>query len=977
MDISETGKILYSESKRIINEAKSNGQLVLFVGSGASVESGMPLWKDAVEKIAEKLPLTDNQNDILKIPQYYYNTRGKKEYTQLIRDIFRYEDNLVPTKLHKKILEFQTDTIVTTNYDHLIERAAEENGEFIRVISQDIDMPYRKSKRELIKLHGDFEHDNFVLKEDDYLNYSRNFKLIETYTKSLIGSKVILFIGYSLNDPDIKQIIAWVKDVLKEDFQRAYLILTIATPNSIEREYFKNLGINLIYASELVEQTELTHTQQLTMVLEYLLDKEQGNALDLLYNEIRPLQELNYVYGKYIENAFRKSGIKCEGNTIWGMMDNEGDNPLFEAIWVVLENRKNNSICDRKKVESIIQVCEKSRFSEVIKYKGHQCVKQSINNIERTHLEKMIYLFDYAGLRGGLESNNSKMSPDTPELYMQQAFICAFFYEYSRAYNYLKLASRAYYSRKSYAWYFIAEFNRKYVGEVASSPVNTHISSAEKNVLKSEVNALDLDRILNSIPDIGNDSNTFLKDLKNFTIAYTLFYDVYAKSLKTSEQASTRYSLFAGTAAYESLRTKISDFDRYETNNYIILDRFTENKSIFDLYIRTILSSVNAKDITDESEGELIGNIKPDSLTAFDLYVILRYMNQKEMKNLFEEYGIKILPLSKEGETYLFDVCNSICNEDAYQKLSVFETDRFWIYLELLGHVQIIADIAWNVFERFNRINSDFEIRSYRSSINSFIKNICNQKLFENIKLCELAKLFAEKIVRLIIGDKAITKHVFTVLYNLLYFIHEGGHSFDNLQQIKLLVSEKQNEILFEIYPFLGEVAKEAVNEEYAMWSPKENDAEEYYQYCNAILTGVKKPDKDIEESILKWISSEYNSERKEKNNVPFRQAVNHTDVLRQLINLFLGNKIFDIDRLRIITENTSDELAKWLLDLDKFDYRKFDYSWLLLCADNLLETIAKNENARRNIVLIYKEQYEAMEGREEIHNIIVKYFIK
>ena len=204
MSISESGMKLYKESKRIINDAKENGQLVLFVGAGASVDSGMPLWSKAIEKIAEKMPLTDKQNDPLKIPQYYFNTRGKKEYTQLMRDIFRYGDNLIPTELHKKILQFETATIITTNYDHLIERAAEANGEFMRVISKDIDMPYRKARRELIKMHGDFENDNFVLKEDDYLNYSHNFKLIETYIKSIIGSKVVLFMGYSLNDPDVK-----------------------------------------------------------------------------------------------------------------------------------------------------------------------------------------------------------------------------------------------------------------------------------------------------------------------------------------------------------------------------------------------------------------------------------------------------------------------------------------------------------------------------------------------------------------------------------------------------------------------------------------------------------------------------------------------------------------------------------------------------------------------------------------------------
>ena len=95
--------------------------------------------------------------------------------------VFHYKKHLEPSAIHDLIIQFGTQTIVTTNYDHLIELSAERNSEMIKVISKDSDLPYRKSERELIKIHGDFENDNFVLKEDDYLNYSRKFKLIENY----------------------------------------------------------------------------------------------------------------------------------------------------------------------------------------------------------------------------------------------------------------------------------------------------------------------------------------------------------------------------------------------------------------------------------------------------------------------------------------------------------------------------------------------------------------------------------------------------------------------------------------------------------------------------------------------------------------------------------------------------------------------------------------------------------------------------
>ena len=184
MDMESDLKKLYAESKRIIKEACLNKQLVVFVGAGASISSGMPSWSEAIAQISEHLELDSNTlcfNDFLRIPQYYYNARGKKEFTQFMHEIFHYKIHLEPSAIHDLIIQFGTQTIVTTNYDHLIELSAERNSEMIKVISKDSDLPYRKSERELIKIHGDFENDNFVLKEDDYLNYSRKFKLIENY----------------------------------------------------------------------------------------------------------------------------------------------------------------------------------------------------------------------------------------------------------------------------------------------------------------------------------------------------------------------------------------------------------------------------------------------------------------------------------------------------------------------------------------------------------------------------------------------------------------------------------------------------------------------------------------------------------------------------------------------------------------------------------------------------------------------------
>ena len=77
----------------------------------------------------------------------------------------------------------------------------------------------------MIKYHGDFENHNIVLKENDYLNYSKNNTLKEVFVKALFSNKVILFIGYSVSDPNIKLLIKDVQHILKKHHQKAQIRL--------------------------------------------------------------------------------------------------------------------------------------------------------------------------------------------------------------------------------------------------------------------------------------------------------------------------------------------------------------------------------------------------------------------------------------------------------------------------------------------------------------------------------------------------------------------------------------------------------------------------------------------------------------------------------------------------------------------------------------------------------------------------------
>lgn len=96
-------KTFYEESRRLIRSAMAEHNLIIFVGAGVSLDSGMPSWSQAISQIAKKLDVSPDDVDNLKIPQYYFNARGKNDYTQLIHQIFKYGIHLQTMPVHKKL----------------------------------------------------------------------------------------------------------------------------------------------------------------------------------------------------------------------------------------------------------------------------------------------------------------------------------------------------------------------------------------------------------------------------------------------------------------------------------------------------------------------------------------------------------------------------------------------------------------------------------------------------------------------------------------------------------------------------------------------------------------------------------------------------------------------------------------------------------------------------------------------------------
>lgn len=229
--------------KEILKSSQEN-KLVFFIGSGFSKFSEtelikIPNWSELIDELKEDLNLP-NENDFLKIAQLYFLKYGQHSYTQKVKSTIK---KLEPSVFHKNLFDIAPHYIITTNWDDLLEKTAQDMGYAYDLISSDVDLAQSQLDKKIIKMHGDFRQHNFVFKEDDYLQYSQNFPLIENYIKGIFSTSTIVFLGYSYSDYDLKQIVSWVSNISKATPKKYLLQKSF---DDAQAHYLKNHGISLL-----------------------------------------------------------------------------------------------------------------------------------------------------------------------------------------------------------------------------------------------------------------------------------------------------------------------------------------------------------------------------------------------------------------------------------------------------------------------------------------------------------------------------------------------------------------------------------------------------------------------------------------------------------------------------------------------------------------------------------------------------------
>lgn len=186
-----------------------------------------PLWGDLCDAMVEQLyPGKRNSapKDPLRIAEEYRTYFGQASLDDFIRSQFP-DRSWQPGVLHAELLEFPWSDVLTTNWDTLLERAAEATSDQrYDLVRLEADLPHARAPR-VVKLHGSLGDEGpLIFAEEDYRTYPIRHAAFVNLARQIFIENELCLIGFSGDDPNFLEWTGWVRDQLGGKARRIYIV---------------------------------------------------------------------------------------------------------------------------------------------------------------------------------------------------------------------------------------------------------------------------------------------------------------------------------------------------------------------------------------------------------------------------------------------------------------------------------------------------------------------------------------------------------------------------------------------------------------------------------------------------------------------------------------------------------------------------------------------------------------------------------
>jgi hypothetical protein len=209
-------------------EELASRRCVVFLGAGASAGclsavdgANPPTWGRFLENLKNRIPVDSRTPTIdsliekekyLDAAEVILNKLPAAEFSRAIRELFvqpRYERS----SIHESTLKIDPKVVVTTNYDDVYDAycrtgIAQDGYNVCKYYEQHLATDLRSPVRVIVKAHGCVNDiSKIVLSRSQYFKAKQENNEFYAILNSLFMTNTLLFLGYSMSDPDIQLVL--------------------------------------------------------------------------------------------------------------------------------------------------------------------------------------------------------------------------------------------------------------------------------------------------------------------------------------------------------------------------------------------------------------------------------------------------------------------------------------------------------------------------------------------------------------------------------------------------------------------------------------------------------------------------------------------------------------------------------------------------------------------------------------------------
>lgn len=601
----------------ILRNSKQQGSLAIFVGCGVSCATNNTKYKSWGQLIDQlKNDLNSEENDFLKVAQLYFLEFGSRQIKKKVKSFFPEIDE--PGEIQKAIINLRPHYIITTNWDCLIDNAIDDNPGLIDKIATDKELVQSDKDKKYLKIHGDFAHDNFVFTEDDYLNYSYNFPLIENFIKSILSTHVVLLLGYSFSDWDLKQIVSWIRHNSKER-PPIYMVERIGYSN-VTAKYYDNLGIQILPTYNCYADFESKVLDLLNSINNKKLNPLGNEPEKYIYSVLQPYENYPVILQDMIAKTLTNSSIIFDSNNrailelninIETKDKNEDLRKIFQQFCDNVDSYVKSSNENYRRIISILKKADIHGFAT----DNDIFNKNKYFNLDETEVE--VYNYENKEINFDFKCEDTESKSLVKQL--QIVFDLYYDKQFEKSFSAIKQLIKKSRQERNYFVTFIALFNYNLVLQQLkfSFSIGPEISKKYR-----PLEFVNLENEYDSLPEI---EKAIVKPLYNFLNFSFLYRESFISTGNLAKVRKRKSIIAHGGLSFSSevpgYLSKLKNLIEFVLNNYILFEEYHEYRNLCESYLLLNIENTFDKEI-------LFGKI--------ELYTSIKCFNNKDLKEFYD-----------------------------------------------------------------------------------------------------------------------------------------------------------------------------------------------------------------------------------------------------------------------------------------------------------------------------------------------------